>query len=95
MSDSRYTDPRFSDPVPRRDETVGGAWNWIAGLAAVALVVLLLIAGLNLNSKTAGINPAASTGNIATHPMTPPSTTGQGSTALRPLAPAPSRSGTQ
>jgi hypothetical protein len=101
MSDPRYTDPRFSDqvrfsdPVMRRDDSVGGVWNWIAGLGAIALVVFLLIAGLNLNSQTAGNNPPANTGSIATHPMTPPSTTGQGSSTPRPLTPAPSRSGTQ
>ena len=95
MSDPRYTDPRFSDPVLRRDDSAGGVWGWIAGLAAVALVVFLVIAGMNHNTSTAGNNPAGSTGSIATHPATPPSTTGQGSAAPRPLAPPPSRSGTQ
>jgi ABC-type phosphate transport system substrate-binding protein len=94
MSDPRFTDPHFSDPVLRRDDSVGGMWGWIAGLAAVALVVFLLIAGLNNNSTTAGNNPSATTGT-ATQPMTPPSTTGQGSTSPRPLMPAPPKTGTQ
>ncbi len=95
MSDPRYTDQRFSDPVLRRDAGAGGMWDWIAGLAAVALVVFLVIAGMNHSTNTAGNNPAGSTGSIATHPATPPSTTGQGSPASRPLTPPPSRSGTQ
>ena len=33
MSDPRYTDPRLSDPVLRRDEAVNGKWGWIAGIA--------------------------------------------------------------
>jgi hypothetical protein len=95
MSDPRYTDPRFSDPVTRRDDSVGGMWGWIAGLAVVALVVFLLIAGWNSNSQTASKNPSPATSSSAVHPATPPSTTGQGSTSLRPLAPAPSKNGTQ
>jgi hypothetical protein len=95
MSDPRYTDPRFSDPVLRRDVSAGGMWDWIAGLAAVALVVFLVIAGMNHSTTTAGNNPAGSSSNIAAHPATPPSTTGQGSATPRPLTPTPSRSGTQ
>ena len=62
MSDPRYTDPRYSDPrlsdpVLRHDESVGGVWGWIAGLAVIALVAFLLIAGWNSNSTTASNNP--------------------------------------
>jgi hypothetical protein len=95
MSDPRYTDQRFSDPVVRHDDNIGGIWGWIAGLAVVALVVFLLIAGWNSNSQTASKNPAPATSSSSEHRVTPPSTTGQGSTSPRPLFPAPSKSGTQ
>ena len=38
MSDPRYTDPRLSDAVLRRDETIGGPWRWVAGIAVIALM---------------------------------------------------------
>jgi type VI protein secretion system component VasK len=94
MSDPRYTDPRFSEPVLRRDDSVGAMWGWIAGLAALALVLFLLIAGWHHDSTTASNNPSATTG-AATHPITPPSTTGQGSATPSPLMPAPAKSGTK
>ena len=102
MSDPRYTDQQLSDPVLRRDEAVSGTWGWIAGAAVLALIAFLVIAGWNSNSNTAsnGASPAT-TGS--TTGMTPPSTTGSGSTSPRPLGPAlsspmtpaPSKSGTQ
>ena len=101
MSDPRYTDPRYSDPrlsdpVLRHDESIGGVWGWIAGLAAIALVAFLLIAGLNSHSNTASNNPSATSSN-ATRRITPPSTTGQGSgTMPPPVTPAqPNKPGTQ
>ena len=47
MSDPRYTDPRLSDPVLRRDEGLGGTWGWIAGVAVLLLIGFLIIAGGN------------------------------------------------
>jgi hypothetical protein len=86
----RYSDPRLSDPVLRHDESVGGVWGWIAGLAVIALVAFLLIAGWNSNSNTATSNPAAS--SSAMRQISPPSTTGQGSGTLpRPVTPAPAK----
>src|SRR5450759_54643 len=84
MTDPRYTDPRLSDPVLRRDEPVGGTWGWIAGIAVVALIAFLVIAGLNGNSNTASNGSAP-----ATTGMNPSSTTGSGATSPRPLMPAP------
>jgi hypothetical protein len=91
-TDPRYSDPRLSDPVLRRDDSVGGAWGWIAGLAVVALVAFLLVAGWS-NSNTAG-NNSSGTSN-AVRQVNPPTTTGQGSFAPRPTAPAPAKPGTQ
>ena len=64
MSDPRYTDPRLSDPVLRRDESVGGPWGWVAGLAVLVLIAFLVIVGANSNTNTANNNAApATTGN--------------------------------
>ena len=92
MSDPRFTDPR-NDPVLRRDESVGGAWGWIAGLAVLALIAFVLIAGWNSNPNSAsnaplGPSPMA-TGSAPTR-MSPPTTTGSGSMSPSPMAPAPS-----
>jgi hypothetical protein len=88
MTDPRYTDPRLSDPVLRRDEPVGGTWGWIAGIAVVALIAFLVIAGLNGNSNTASNGSAPATTGSTTG-MSPPSTTGSGATSQRPLIPEP------
>jgi hypothetical protein len=94
MSDPRYTDPRLSDPVLRREEGVGGTWGWIAGIAVIALVAFLVIAGWNGNSNTANnvspstLNPPTITSSVPPPPMSPPSTTGSGSTSPQPMAPA-------
>src|SRR5215813_15258883 len=86
MTDPRLNDPdpRLSDPVMRRDETAGGMWGWIAGVAVLLLIGFLIIAGWNNNSNTAstGSSPTATTGSTA------PSTTGSGSTSPKPMAPA-------
>ena len=100
MTDPRYTDPQLSDPVLRRDEPVGGAWSWIAGITVVALVAFLVIASLNGNSNTASNNPSPTTTGSTTGMSPPPSTTGSGSTSTRPMMPAPtmpapSKGGTQ
>ena len=46
MSDPRYTDPRLSDPVLRHRRSRSAApWGWVAGIAVIALIAFLLIAG--------------------------------------------------
>ena len=100
MSDPRFTDPRLSDPVLRRDEAVGGIWGWIAGIAVVALIAFLAIAGINRNPTTASNNPSPVTTGSAPRNVSPPSTTGSGASSPRPgmpapTMPAPSKSGTQ
>ena len=45
MTDPRFTDdPRLSDPVVRRDESVGGIWGWIAGIALLLLIGFVIVA---------------------------------------------------
>jgi hypothetical protein len=90
MSDPRYTDPR-TDPV-LRDESVGGAWGWIAGLAVLALIAFVLIAGWNSNPNTASNAPSPMATGSAPARMVPPTTTGSGSTSPSPMAPAPAPS---
>ena len=92
MSDPRF-DQRLSDPVERQPGSSDGMWGWIAGIAVVVLIAIILIAGWNSNSNTASNGPAATTGS-ATAPMTPlspPSTTGSApsSAPMAPTAPAP------
>ncbi|HZL31332.1 MAG TPA: hypothetical protein VFC54_09775 [Pseudolabrys sp.] len=107
MSDPRFTDPRFndpriSDPVLRRGENVGGVWGWIAGLAVVALIAFIVIAGWNSGGTNTANNGAGNTPPMTTGagaPMrnvTPPSTTGSGATspAPQPLSPPPAKNGT-
>jgi hypothetical protein len=51
----------LSDLVVRRDESVGGMWGWIAGVAVPLLIGFLIIAGWNSNSNTASSGPSTST----------------------------------
>ncbi len=71
MSDPRYGQ-HLSDPVERRPDTSGGVWGWIAGIAVVVLIAIILIAGWNSNKHTASNSPSATTGS-ATTPMKLPS----------------------
>jgi hypothetical protein len=93
MTDPRFTDPP-NDPLLRRDDSVGGTWGWIAGLAVLALIAFVLIAGWNSNPNTAnnapGVAPMTTGSASGTSPMplSPPrSTTGSGTTS--PMAPSP------
>jgi len=97
MTDPRYTDPRQTDPVLNRDDSAGGVWGWVAGLAILALIAFVVIAGWNGDKNTAN-NTGATPSSTAQRSMPGPSTTGSGSTAPRPMTPAtpaPSNRGTQ
>ncbi len=73
MSDPRWSDPRYNDPpldpILRRNESVGGVWGWIAGLAVLGLIAFMIVAGWNGNSNTANDNtpPSISHRQHATH----------------------------
>jgi hypothetical protein len=91
MIDPRFTDdPHFSDPVIRRGENVGGIWNWVAGAALLLLIGFVILAGWksnhNSNTASSGSSPPAT----ASRTVTPPSTTGSGSSSPQPISPAPS-----
>ena len=106
MSDPRFTDPRFNDPrtsdprtdpVLRRSESVGGIWGWVAGLAVVALIAFIVIAGWNngtTNTANNGVNttPPVTTGAAPTRAV-PPSTTGSGATSPSPQPLSPPNGG--
>ena len=91
MTDPRYTDPRLSDPVLRQDDRVRGVWAWIAGLAVLALIAFVVVAGWNSERDAASTNAPApmSTSSAPPRNAMPPSTTGSGATSPQPLAPAP------
>jgi hypothetical protein len=102
MSDPRFTDPRnsdprLSDPVLRQEEPAGGIWGWVAGLAVLALIAFIVVAGWNSDQNTASTasSPPITTGanapGTAPRNATPPTTTGSGaSSPMTPSAPAPS-----
>lgn len=110
MTDPRFTDPRFDDrytpPAPLRNENAGGVWGWIAGLAVVALIAFVVVAGWNsATTNTASNPPAATPAPVTTgsgapiRNVTPQSTTGSGSTSPMtnpaPQASPPANSGTR
>ena len=75
MTDPR-SDPRPSDPATRRPNSVGGTWGWIAGIAVLVLIAIILIAGWNSPTNTAldERQPAGTVGSGATAPAAPPAT---------------------
>lgn len=86
MTDPRFNEPRLEDPVVRRDDRTGtGMWGWIAGVAVLALIAFVLIAGWGGNTNTASNNPAATPGSSSSAPAT----TGSGANAPRQTTPAP------
>jgi hypothetical protein len=93
FSDKGYTDPRQNDPnfiqpAPPRNESVGGIWGWVAGLAVVALIAFVVIAGWNSSPTNTASGPGASapvTTGSNMRDVTPPSTTGSGATSPRPM----------
>jgi len=89
FTDPRYSDPQLSDPVIRRDETAGGMWGWIAGVAVLILIGFLIVAGWNNNGTTANNGSSPPAASTASRP-TAPSTTGSGASSPQPFTPAPS-----
>ena len=92
MSDPQFGQ-RLSDPVEHRPDTSGGMWGWIAGIAVVVLIAIILIAGWNRNSNTASNAPSATapiSSPMLPRPATPPSTTGSApnSAPMSPTAPS-------
>jgi cytochrome c oxidase assembly factor CtaG len=99
MTDPRYSDQhsdqRLSDPVLRQDDRIGGVWAWIAGLAVLALIAFVVVAGWNSERDAASTSPSAptSTSSAPARSTTPPSTTGSSATSPQPVAPAPANRG--
>lgn len=83
MTDPHFDDPKYRDPIPtepvvRREKSIDRMWGWIAGIAVVALIAFIIIAGWNGNSNTASnAPPAATTGSAPTSSAPPPATTGR------------------
>ena len=74
FTDPRGTDPRLSDPVLRQDEPGGSIWGWVAGLAVLALIAFIVVAGWNSDPASTARNnspSATTTGSGASSPMTP------------------------
>jgi len=103
MSDPHFTDPswkdpRLSDPVLRRDDRSVGAWGWVAGIAVLALIAFVVIAGWNGSQQNTASNtsvsPPMTTGSSAPR-ATPPSTTGSGATSPAPAPMSPPANRTQ
>lgn len=93
MSDPRFTDPPQTDerydPALRHNES-GGMWGWVAGIAVLALIAFILVAGWNSNSNTASNSaPPTTTGTAPMRNLTPQSTTGSGAMSPSPATPSP------
>ncbi|MEJ2377829.1 MAG: hypothetical protein P8Y71_21375 [Pseudolabrys sp.] len=94
MTDPR-NDPRTSEPADRRPDSVGGMWGWIAGIAVLVLIAIILIAGWNSPTNTAVNTPApAGTVGSATTPPPPAATTGA-APATHSMNPASTKPATQ
>jgi hypothetical protein len=92
MTDPR-NDPRLDEPVTRRPDSRGGMWGWIAGIAVLVLIAIILIAGWNnssnVASNTLNPKPAATTGSaVAPVPTTPPAATTGAAPTTQPAKPA-------
>ncbi len=94
MSDPRYTDPPHPDePRFERAEELqrssNAMWGWIAGGAALAVLLVFLFARAPDGTDTAGTTapePPAATTSI---PRSAPETTGQGASPTTPPATTP------
>ena len=80
-------DPRLA-PI-RRYENVSAMWGWVAAVSALLLIGFVTLASFNSS------NTASNGFTTASRTATPPSTEGSGSSSPQPIAPAPSKSGTQ
>ncbi len=105
MTDPRYPDatpnrPRPNEPgthhsiLNNADTRAGnpnGVWGWVAGLAAVALIAFIIIAGFSGTATNTADNATSTapvtTGNAPVRSVTPPSTTGSGTAAPQRSAP--------
>jgi hypothetical protein len=74
LSDSDSSDPHLNDAAPRQSERAGGKWAWLAGLAVLAFIAIVLVAGWDSNGN------GGSTVATPLHPSSP-STTGSGATS--------------
>ena len=81
-------DPWLKDSATQSGEIVGGKWGWIAGIAVLVLIAIILIAGWNSNTHLANNPPAATTGS-ATAPITPPASKNGSAPAAYPTTPPP------
>lgn len=85
LNEPRNTDPNYIQPAPLRAQSGGGVWGWIAGFAVVALIAFVVLAGWN-NSSTEntaanGNQPVTTSNSGPVRNVTPPATTGSGSTS--------------
>jgi hypothetical protein len=97
MSDPRSTDPRLRDSMTERYGAGVGKWGWIVGsiFVVIAFIAFIAIVGSNQNHNTANNNLSPVTTGSAPHNLSPPSTTGSGSSSPQPLKPVPNRNDTQ
>lgn len=99
MSDPRFTVPRYSDPwytnLRLMGRKNGGVWKWVAVVAVVAYIAIIIIAGQPVQSNTASNNlaPIPNYRNASAPITTSPSTAGSGWTSAQPLTPAPTNRG--
>jgi hypothetical protein len=104
MTDPRFTgrrpdpddpnDPNARDPFPSRtdlsSDNGAGLWGWVAGLAAAALIAVIIVAAWSGRyTSTADMNPGTSrapvmTGSAPVRHATPPSTTGSAAGSAMP-----------
>lgn len=84
MSDPRFTEGSFPDPIPPPTDprlgapvepfrTGGALWGWIGGIAVLILIAFILVGGWG-GGERSGTNTAAN----APAPATAPATTGAG-----------------
>ena len=88
MTDPR-NDLRPSDPLTRRSDGSAGMWGWIAGVAVLVLIAIILIAGWNNDTRTASntLVPRAAITGSATAPKTPLATTTGSAPMSHPATP--------